>query len=636
MMIQDRPHWETRFPEEVWPFFTDFRNALVVIWDHLGLPNPTKAQLEIAHRLQYGADSIEWSMLSSEEKTSRLNDSRSDIIRCYRGIGKSYITAAFVTWCLARNPRDEKILVVSATANKSKAFVSQVKNFMYTHELLQWMLTGPREGNTERRDQSDRFDVAYSSLTQSTSVRAASITGQVTGDRATKVVADDIEIPQNSGTEDARERILQITREFDAIIKTEHGRGDVFELGTPQTEESVYNKQVAELGYTCFTIPVRFPAPDKIKNYSIRKKDSDEKLDILAFFLRDGYSKGTIRPHDLVDPERFTSEELVKEETKGKAYFALQYMLDTSLSDAERYPLRQKDLIVMSLNALKAPLTVQWGHDTDKKNYIQDISNMGFAGDHFLRPLMVDPEWSLYDGSVLFLDPAGRGKDELAWAVVKSLNGMLFIADIGGHRGDSTEGITMALLSAKKHNVNTIQIEPNFGGGMFATVLKGLMQSLWPGGCSVEEAPWASSQKELRIIETLEPAMSTHRLVIDETLVRNEAKMEGEDLVYSLLYQLTHITRDRGSLKHDDRLDALAGAVAYFMQTVGQDTEDAAKGYRESKKDALIARFINMVEDKDSGGGPFTRGRSFLEEPEPGEECWDDDDYPMVYSRTFH
>ena len=30
-------------------------------------------------------------------------------------------------WRLLRNPRDEKILVVSATGNKSKEFVSQVK-----------------------------------------------------------------------------------------------------------------------------------------------------------------------------------------------------------------------------------------------------------------------------------------------------------------------------------------------------------------------------------------------------------------------------------------------------------------------------------------------------------------------------
>jgi hypothetical protein len=32
-----------------------------------------------------------------------------------------------VLWRLLRNPRDEKILVVSATGNKSKEFVSQVK-----------------------------------------------------------------------------------------------------------------------------------------------------------------------------------------------------------------------------------------------------------------------------------------------------------------------------------------------------------------------------------------------------------------------------------------------------------------------------------------------------------------------------
>jgi len=73
---------------------------------------------------------------------------------------------------------------------------------------------------------------------------------------------------------------------------------------------------------------------------------------------------GRLRPGMPVDPERFDNEELLKRESKGRSFFALQYQLDTSLSDAERYPLRQSDLVVLEVSPLKAPMVVQWGIDT--------------------------------------------------------------------------------------------------------------------------------------------------------------------------------------------------------------------------------------------------------------------------------
>ena len=47
------------------------------------------------------------------------------------------------------------------------------------------------------------------------------------------------------------------------------------------------------------------------------------------------------------------------------------------------------------------------------------------------------------------------------------------------------------------------------------------------------------------------------------SLVESDTKqVEGlRDIKYSLFYQMTRITKDRGALVHDDRLDALEGAV---------------------------------------------------------------------------
>lgn len=605
-LIEGRPHWEHKFPEEVWPAFEDFRNFLAVVWMHLGLPEPTRAQYEMAHRLQYGADSVEWETLSALEKAALLNNPREDIIRCFRGAGKSYVTSAFAIWLLMRNPRDEKILVVSATAGKAKDFVNQTKGIIESLELCTWLVEGTRENGARRRDEADQFDVSGASLSQVHSVTARGITGQITGNRATTLVADDIEIERNSLTEEARARILNIVRsDFVPITKTEHGKGDIILLGTPQTEESIYNVLVKEMGFRCFTIPVRYPTKDKVKNYLMVREDTGETIDILAPYLKAEHAAGRL-DHWAPTDTRFSMDELASIEAKGRATFALQYMLDTSLSDAERYPLRQRDLIVFSLNPLKAPLTIQWGRDGDGKNVIKDIPNVGFSGDGFLRPLFVDSEWAPYDSKVLFVDPAGRGKDETAWAVMASLGGTLFLLHVGGYAGDPAEAMVKIAQDAKRFDVNLIEVEPNYGQGMWVTAFQPILSEVWPGGCTVQESVWAKGQKEVRIIDTLEPVLTQHRLVIDESVVRYEASRKGEEYVFSLLYQLTHITRDRGSLKHDDRLDAVAGAVAHFMRAMAQDSKENRQAYIDQRMEEEIEDFYEMFERRPLG---VRRGR---------------------------
>jgi hypothetical protein len=573
-------------PEEIHPAFEDFRNFLYLAWSHLGLPSPTQAQYEIAHRLQHGYDST--------EEPVDTKGPREDIIRCFRSLGKSYITSVYAIWRLMRNPRDEKIMVVSATGSKSKEFVAQTKGILESMQIVQWLLEGPRDNGATRRDMADQFDVAGASLSQSYSVAARGITGQITGSRATLLIADDIEVERNSLTEDARQRIIRsVQNDFVPITKTEHGKGDIIFLGTPQTEESIYNVLVKEMGFNCFTIPVRYPSADKLGNYLLTNVNEGREINILASYLRRQYEDGLIGNGQSTDT-RFSDEELIGIESKGRSAFALQYMLDTSLSDAERYPLKQHDLIVMALNPLKAPLQVQWGRENDKENYVRDIPNLGFSGDHFLRPLFVDKDWEDYEQTMLFVDPSGRGADETAWCVVAALNGLLYVLHVDGFSGDPTEAMTRIAMSAKKYGVNLIEVEPNYGQGMWIAAFQPILSDIWPGGCTVQESEWARGQKELRIIDTLEPVMTQHRLVLDETLVRREARAEQH--AYSLLYQLTHVTRDRGSLKHDDRLDALAGAVASYQRSMAQDVDQAARAVLEARMDEEIEDFVDWVE----------------------------------------
>jgi hypothetical protein len=63
---------------------------------------------------------------------------------------------------------------------------------------------------------------------------------------------------------------------------------------------------------------------------------------------------------------------------------------------------------------------------------------------------------------------------------------------------------------------------------------------------------------------------------------------------YRLFYQMTRITKERGSLAKDDRIDALALAVHYWTERLAQDVQDAARRHRE---EALLEE-MKMIEEQ--------------------------------------
>ena len=196
--------------------------------------------------------------------------------------------------------------------------------------------------------------------------------------------------------------------------------------------------------------------------------------------------------------------------------FALQFMLDTSLADADRYPLKMSDLIVMSVDRDKMPEKLVYG----RLKEIKDLPNVGLSGDKIFAPEATVGDYVDYDGSVLVIDPSGRGSDETSYAVVKNRGGTLYVPECGGLDGGYGEATLTKLCEiAKLHKVNVVLIESNFGDGMFNELLTPYMRDIYP--CTMEEVRH-SKQKELRIIDTLEPVMNQHRLVIDPKVIQSD------------------------------------------------------------------------------------------------------------------
>jgi len=298
-----------------------------------------------------------------------------------------------------------------------------------------------------------------------------------------------------------------------------------------------------------------------------------------------------------VDPDRFDEFDLQERESSyGRAGFALQFMLDSRLSDLERYPLKLSDLIVHPLDTEFASPKLVWASSPDL--VLKDVPNVGFSGDYYYKPMEVTEGHERYTGSVMAIDPSGRGQDETGYAVVKMLASQLFVTDAGGIGGGYDKTTLQKLAKvAKAQSVNRILIESNFGDGMFAQLLKPELTKV-NYSVTIEEVR-SVKQKELRIIDILEPALSNHRVIIDPRIIINDYntidKHSSKNLKYSLFYQLSRLTRERGSLRHDDRLDALSMAVEYWITQMSRDIDEALDELKDVRVRDELERFQQSV-----------------------------------------
>ena len=527
----------------------DFKNFLYMAWKHLNLPNPTPVQYDISDYLQN-------------------SDERRIVIEAFRGVGKSWITSAFVCHQLLLNPQ-ENILVVSASKTRADDFSTFTLRLIHEMPILAHLR--PRDG---QRMSKISFDVAPAKASHAPSVKSLGITGQLTGSRAGIIIADDVESANNSMTQMMRDKLAETIKEFEAVLKP---NGRIIFLGTPQTEMSIYNL-LDERGYKTRIWTCRYP---------------DERLKTaMGYKLAPVIADEEGKEGQPTDPDRFDSDDLLEREASyGKSGFALQFMLDVSLSDADKYPLKLNDFLVMSgcSSWKEAPVSVQWASGKEQIDAVKQLPNLGLKADYWTAPMSISTETAKWDGSVLSIDPAGRGKDETAYAVVKMLKGQLYLTAAGGLKnGYSEESLEVLCRIAKEQQVNKVIVESNFGDGMFTQLLKPILGRVHP--VSIEEVRHSIS-KEKRMIDTLEPILNQHRLVVDDKVILQDYQSEV-DLKYKLFYQLSRLTRDKGSLIHDDRLDALSIAVGYWVETMDRDTQQAVHDHKEELLNKELEKFM--------------------------------------------
>jgi hypothetical protein len=431
-------------------------------------------------------------------------------------------------------------------------------------------------------------------------VWAAGIGGQLTGGRSDILLFDDVEVPNNSETEGQREKLVDRVGEAAALRKP---GGETIYLGTFQSMASIYRGLKAK-GYAIRLWPARYPLRGKMELYELDLApmlQADLQENPALAEPRYGSSLGGAP----TDPARFDTEDLIEREVEwGLAGFQLQFMLDTSLTDQEKFPLKTRDLIVTDVDPKMAPIHISWG--SSGKQMLRDLDNVGFDGDRFYSPLYISEEWKPYSGSLMEIDPSGSGTDETAYAITRFLNGRIFLKKWGGFKDGHSEA-TMAALAdlAVSSEVSLIRVEANFGDGMFSRLLEThLRQAGYKG--SVEDHK-VTGMKEARIIGTLQPVLQNHRLVVDRAVIEadlEEIKLAGERklgkfglIEFSGLYQLTHMANQRGALRKDDRVDVLTNAVAYWLEYMSLDSAKA-EADETRRQDEEFARLVKATQLK--------------------------------------
>ena len=523
--------------EQLVKAWNDFRYFVFIVWYEIGLPAPTPIQLDMANVLQ-------------NPPSDRY------IIQGFRGVAKSFLTCAYAVWLLWKNPL-LKILITSASKDRADANAIFIRKIINTLDFLECLRLTSEDKLTGLRDTQNLFDVKGAIPDISPSIKSVGITGQITGTRADILISDDVAIPANSATPIQRDKLSEAVKEYDAILKP---NGQIIYLGTPQNEASLYNA-LQDRGYLTMIWTVMYPKDkterdfygDKLAPYIANRFDSDP----------DKYAG---RP---TEPSRFNEEEIEKRRLSyGKAGFALQFMLNTSLSDYDKYPLKVSDFIVEELDNNETSRKWVWGSSPTLR--INDVPCVALRGDYFYMPFSRSPETMAYTGTVMSIDGSGRGSDLTAYAVVKFINGYLCVMDIGGYT-EGYEDTTLNALAnkAKFWNVNDVVVEANFGDGMLTKLLTPVFNRIYP--CGIQEVKH-SKQKELRIIDTLEPLLMQHRVILNKSVITQDYRRYEVNPLHSLIYQLTRISKERNSLAHDDLLDALAIACHYWIEAMDVDS----------------------------------------------------------------
>lgn len=532
----------------------------------------TDMQRDIARYMQYGP--------------------RQSMVAAQRGEAKSTLAALFAVWRLIQD-WNEWVLIVSGGETQASEVALLVIQLIERWGILCYLRPDRSRGD---RTSYEHYDIHCDlrTVSKSPSVACVGITAQLQGKRATLLIPDDIETTNNSLTATNREILLLRSKEFGAICVD----GKILYLGTPQTKDSIY-RTLSTRGYEMRIWPGRIPTLDEEIRYGATLAPYILEL-ITQGAARSGYGVDGTRGQ-AADPQRYDEDLCVEKELEfGPEGYQLQYMLDTTLSDAMRTRIKLSDAIVAALGTDAAPDTLFYA--AAPQNRVQSVPDS--VKQEVLYNLAGSGQLMLpYQHKLMVVDPAGNGGDEVAFACGGALNSYIHLFGVGGLQGGlSEENCNVLIDYCEEFGITDIVMEANMGHGTASMVLLNIIAKRKLPHIGVRDI-YAKGQKERRIIDTLGPVFRRHKFVLHERAIEMDTEYlsqysRDKRNLYSLLFQLSGITYDRGSLAKDDRADAVAHLVNELKGYLSADEEKEAEKLHNKRAQEFLSNPMGYAQER--------------------------------------
>ncbi|WP_286975753.1 phage terminase large subunit [Pseudomonas sp.] len=471
------------------------------------------------------------------------------VLRCFRGFGKSTLLAVYNAWRYYCDPT-YRILHQSESDPTAYKTSRDTQNVIRNHPLTRHLLP-QGQGTVEQ------WWVIGATDYRNASMFAKGILSNVTSARADECQNDDVEVPRNIQTPEAREKMRYRLGEQIHIMVP--GARQLY-IGTPHTHDSLYD-EVEGLGADCLTIrmfnqehrieeakqhayaipfvpDVVFSGIGKHARLLVLGQDYQLTKTGIAFFTP---------PGTLVDcyagsawPERFNSEELANRRKKTR----------TINEWDSQYQLHSKPITEVRLDPARIiPYDLQPAMRTANNAAAMWLGSTQIVGavaywDCSLGKVKSDA--SAF--SLLLTDQRGH----LYWHMAEALTGELAEFDdkdriIGGQ-------VMQVRDLVIKYNIPRVIVETNGPGGFVPNILK---QALKGTGCGVGEEH-SSQNKQKRILDAFEPPLSSRFLWAHVDVLRGPVWDQMRDFNPALTNQ------------DDDFIDSGAGAISQTPVRIGR------------------------------------------------------------------
>ena len=179
-------------------------------------------------------------------------------------------------------------------------------------------------------------------------------------------------------------------------------------------------------------------------------------------------------------------------------------------------------------------------------------------------------------------------------------NGLIYLHEMSAYRDGYSDSTLLDILRrCRTYGVTSLVIETNFGDGIVGELFKKHLINT-KQHIHIEEVR-ANVRKEDRIIDSLEPVLNQHRLIVDRGVIdwdyaSNKDSPAEERLLYMLFYQMSRMCREKRAVKHDDRLDCLAQGVKYFTDALSISAQDQIVARKREEWNNMLAEFLDDPE----------------------------------------